>query len=48
MAKISDTKRDKSRSAIAKGKTLSRRMERRLKAARAFFPAEQFPSLHAL
>lgn len=48
MAKISDTMRDKSRTPIAKAATLSRRAQRRLKIARAFLPADAFPTLHAL
>lgn len=44
MAKVSSTKRDRSRTADAKGATLRRRAQRREKSARLFlafaFPAE--------
>lgn len=47
MAKISDTRRDKSRSTDAKGATLRRRAQRREKSARLFlafaFPADFSP-----
>ena len=44
----SDTLRDKSRTPAAKAKSRSRRMERRLRMARAIFAAQSFPALHAL